>query len=175
VKRNKVDLTFDPINDLIKYHMNGPEDMERQLAPDMQLIYNNHTIYDIIREGNLRYSATMYSLLEDISTEVLVSTYCAPGYGFMFDKVTSQYERLGLDVLTSTKLYNMFEKTRKSILENKNNKKSSTIYKPPLKNVTITQESSECSSMTPIRFEEFEDVMNAVASLPKNYHTPHSI
>jgi hypothetical protein len=90
-----------------------------EMEPDMQLLYSNRDIFDIMREGNLGTCIDVGSLLSEVSMEIIITIYCSPCYEYKLDRIKLEFLALGFDNITCLRLFSMLEKSRKMLLTTK--------------------------------------------------------
>jgi hypothetical protein len=117
----------DPLQVIIKEHFDGKKVPLLELEPDMQLLYSNRDIFDILREGNLGTCVDLASLVHDIGIDIIITIYCSPCYEFKLDKIKIEFMALGFDNLTSLRLFSMLDKSRRLLMHTKYN----TMKTPP--------------------------------------------
>jgi hypothetical protein len=106
----------DPVKVLINSFMSSRgASVETDIEPSLQLLFNNRTIHDVMREGNIALTTDTVILLESITIKVLLSIYCAPCYKLSSDSIRNEWKSFGIDAITCAKLFTVFECGRRSL------------------------------------------------------------
>jgi hypothetical protein len=72
---------------------------ETELEPSLQLLFNNRSILDVMREGNIPVTTEVFELLDNISVKVLVSIYAAPSISLLLTELGPNGNHLALTPL----------------------------------------------------------------------------
>jgi hypothetical protein len=99
------------------------------IEPSMQLLFNNRSIEDIMRDGQFTLPPAAVDVINDLTLELLISIYCQPCHNYHSLNIRNDWKSLGLDAPTCAKLYYYFDKNRNILLSTPvtNNTPSSNI------------------------------------------------
>jgi hypothetical protein len=82
----------------------------------MQLLFNNRSIEDIMRDGQFTLTQESVDVINDLSIELLISIYCQPCHNYHALNIRNDWKSLGIDAPTCAKLYHILDKSRNTLM-----------------------------------------------------------
>jgi hypothetical protein len=82
------------------------------IEPSMQLLFNNRSIEDIMRDGQFTLTQESIDVINDLSIEFLISIYYQPCHNYHDLNVRNDWKSLSIVAPTCAKLYHILDKSR---------------------------------------------------------------